>query len=208
MRSCDWRFYFSELWEESEEKEKVSQHFAEEQFLVCLLEAMKESVGEDKTEKHFAVFLNIIYENYADKDIFVNLSDRVITISNRLLREHVLQYSAVEETDLEFVFNLSYLVKVSLSCGGYVSLPKKLSATLKAVEGRLREADIEDSNENLVSVLKLISCSVTFIESVENDDDEEDSCSTTSQSSIANSPRAFGTPQTFTSPQTFDTPQN
>ena len=208
MRSFDWRFYFSELWEESEEKEKVSQHFAEEQFLVCLLEAMKESVGEDKTEKHFAVFLNIIYENYADKDIFVNLSDRVITISNRLLREHVLQYSAVEETDLEFVFNLSYLVKVSLSCGGYVSLPKKLSATLKAVEGRLREADIEDSNENLVSVLKLISCSVTFIESVENDDDEEDSCSTTSQSSIANSPRAFGTPQTFTSPQTFDTPQN
>ena len=208
MRSFDWRFYFSELWEESEEKEKVSQHFAEEQFLVCLLEAMKESVGEDKTEKHFAVFLNIIYENYADKDIFVNLSDRVITISNRLLREHVLQYSAVEETDLEFIFNLSYLVKVSLSCGGYVSLPKKLSATLKAVEGRLREADIEDSNENLVSVLKLISCSVTFIESVENDDDEEDSCSTTSQSSIANSPRAFGTPQTFTSPQTFDTPQN
>ena len=186
----------------------MSQHFAEEQFLVCLLEAMKESVGEDKTEKHFAVFLNIIYENYADKDIFVNLSDRVITISNRLLREHVLQYSAVEETDLEFVFNLSYLVKVSLSCGGYVSLPKKLSTTLKAVEGRLREADIEDSNENLVSVLKLISCSVTFIESVENDDDEEDSCSTTSQSSIANSPRAFGTPQTFTSPQTFDTPQN
>ena len=89
-----------------------------------------------------------------------------------------------------------------------MSLPKKLSATLKAVEGRLREADIEDSNENLVSVLKLISCSVTFIESVENDDDEEDSCSTTSQSSIANSPRAFGTPQTFTSPQTFDTPQN
>jgi len=200
--------HYSELWEESEEKDKVSQHFAEEQFLVCLLEAMQESVGEDKTEKHFAVFLNIIYENYADKDIFVNLSDKVITIGTRLLREHVLQYSAVEESDLEFVYNLSYLIKVSLSCGGYVSLPKKLSATLKSVQGRLRDSGVDESNENLVSVLKLIAGSVAFIESVENDDDEDDSCSTTSQSSVANSPRAFGTPQTFTSPQTFDTPQN
>ena len=200
--------YYSELWEESEERDKVSQHFAEEQFLVCLLEGMKESVGQDKTEKHFAVFLNIIYEKDADKDLFVNLSDKVITISSRLFKEHILQYSSLEESDLEFVFNLSYLIKVSLNSGGYVSLPKKLSATLKTVEGRLRDSEVEDNNENLVSVLKLLASSVSFLESVENDDDDEDSCSTTSQSSVANSPRTFGTPQTFTSPQTFDTPQN
>ena len=186
----------------------MSQHFAEEQFLVCLLEGMKESVGQDKTEKHFAVFLNIIYEKDADKERFVNLSDKVITISSRLFKEHILQYSSLEESDLEFVFNLSYLIKVSLNSGGYVSLPKKLSATLKAVQGRLRESEVEDNNENLVSVLKLLASSVSFLESVENDDDDEDSCSTTSQSSVANSPRTFGTPQTFTSPQTFDTPQN
>ena len=76
------------------------------------------------------------------------------------------------------------------------------------MQGRLRDSGVDESNENLVSVLKLIAGSVAFIESVENDDDEDDSCSTTSQSSVANSPRAFGTPQTFTSPQTFDTPQN
>ena len=61
---------------------------------------MKESVGEDKTEKHFAVFLNIIYEKDADKDLFVNLSDKVITISSRLLKEHLLQYSSIEENRL------------------------------------------------------------------------------------------------------------
>ena len=46
----------------------MAQYFAEEQFTVCVLEVIKEGVEEVKTEKHFAVFLNIIYENYVDND--------------------------------------------------------------------------------------------------------------------------------------------
>ena len=143
----------------------MSQHFAEEQFLVWLLEGIKESVSEDKTNKHFAVFPNIIYEN------FVNLSDKVITLS-RLLKEHILQYNSIKETDLEFAFNLSYLIKATLNNVGYVSLPKKLSTTLKTVQNRLRHSEVEDNNENLVSVLKPITSSVSFLESMENDNDD------------------------------------
>ena len=143
----------------------MSQHFAEKQFLVCLLEGIKESVSEDKTNKHFAVFPNIIYEN------FVNLSDKVITLS-RLLKEHILQYNSIEKTDLEFAFNLSYLIKATLNNVGYVSLPKKLSTTLKTVQNRLRHSEVEDNNENLVSVLKPITSSVSFLESMENDNDD------------------------------------
>ena len=54
----------SELWEESEERRKSSQYYAEEHFLGCVLEAIGESIGEDKTEKHFTVFMYIIYEHY------------------------------------------------------------------------------------------------------------------------------------------------
>ena len=147
----------------------MSQHFAEKQFLVCLLEGIKESVSEDKTNKHFAVFPNIIYD--ADKDLFVNLSDKVITLS-RLLKEHILQYNSIEKTDLEFAFNLSYLIKATLNNVGYVSLPKKLSTTLKTVQNRLRHSEVEDNNENLVSVLKPITSSVSFLESMENDNDD------------------------------------
>ena len=75
-----------------------------------------------KTEKHLAVFLNIIYENDADKDLFAALSDKVISISNKLLRDHVLQYHSVEDSDLEFIYNLVYLIKVSLNSGGFVNL--------------------------------------------------------------------------------------
>ena len=57
-----------ELWEYCEERSRVAQYFAEEQFTVCVLEVIKEGVEEVKTEKHFAVFLNIIYENYVDND--------------------------------------------------------------------------------------------------------------------------------------------
>ena len=163
--------YYSELWEKSEERDKVSQHFAEEQFLVWLLEGIKESVSEDKTNKHFAVFPNIIYEKDADKDLFVNLSDKVITLS-RLLKEHILQYNSIKETDLEFAFNLSYLIKATLNNGGYVSLPKKLSTTLKTVQNRLRHSEVQDNNENLVSVLKPITSSVSFLESMENNNDD------------------------------------
>ena len=129
---------FAELWENSDERNKVSQFYAEEQFLACVLESMNESVGEDKTEKHLAVFLNIIYENDADKDLFAALSDKVISISNKLLRDHVLQYHSVEDSDLEFIYNLVYLIKVSLNSGGFVNLTNKLLNTLHAVSKRQR----------------------------------------------------------------------
>ena len=68
---------FSELWEYCEERSKVAQYFAEEPFIVCILEAITESLGEDKTEKHLAVFMNIIYENYVVKAKFLVLRARV-----------------------------------------------------------------------------------------------------------------------------------
>jgi len=214
---------FAELWENSDERNKVSQFYAEEQFLACVLESMNESVGEDKTEKHLAVFLNIIYENDADKDLFAALSDKVISISNKLLRDHVLQYHSVEDSDLEFIYNLVYLIKVSLNSGGFVNLTNKLLNTLHAVSKRLSESNLDEHGVNISSVTSIISGSVNLLESLKstNGDDEEDdddSCSTTSRSSAANSPRSrniwtpqnFDTPRsrTFETPQAFDTPQS
>ena len=201
---------FCELWENSEERGKISQFYAEEQFLVCVLEAMKESVGEDKTEKHFSVFINIVYENDADKDIFAALSDKVITISHKLLKEHILQYNTIEDSDLEFIFNLAFMIKVSLDSGGYESIPNKLFNSLQDVQTRIQESGIDVESSNVQSVLRIISNCSTYIESLrsENGEEDDDSCSTTSQSSI-NSPRTFGTPQTFDTPQSsFNTPRH
>ena len=199
---------FSELWEECEERSKIAQFYADEQFLLCLLEAMKESMGEDKTEKHFAVFLNIVYENDADKDIFASLSDRVMAISSRLLKEHVLQYQKIEETDLEFIFNLVFLIKVSLDSGGFHELPARLVHHLRSVQFRVQKSeDIDQSSVNVSSVNRVITSSLSILETVSGDqengdNDEDDSCSTTSQSSTTNSP------STRTPVQTFDTPQS
>ena len=201
---------FSELWEHTEERAKVAQFYAEEQFIVCVLEAIGESVGEDKTEKHFAVFLNIIYENDADKDMFAALSDKVIVISNKLLKEHVLQYNTIEDADLEFIFNLVFLVKVSLDSGGYDSIPYKLPSILSCVRSRVEESELDKASTNVKSVLRIISSSAAFLDSIKIDNaEDDDSCSTTSQSSAANSPRTFGTPQTFDTPQSnFNTPRH
>jgi len=207
---------FSELWEHCEERSKVAQYFAEEQFIVCVLEAITESLGEDKTEKHLAVFLNIIYENDVDKDTSAALSDKVLVITNRLLKEHVLKYNTVEESDLEFIFNLLYLVKVSLNSGGYESIPYKLSSTMTSVRSRLDASGLDKDNVNMASVFQILGSLEVFLETIKTDhpgnghsQEEDDSCSTTSESSLANTPRTFGTPQTFDTPQSsFNTPRH
>ena len=207
---------FSELWEHCEERSKVAQYFAEEQFIVCVLEAITESLGEDKTEKHLAVFLNIIYENDVDKDTSAALGDKVLVITNRLLKEHVLKYNTVEESDLEFIFNLLYLVKVSLNSGGYESIPYRLSSTMTSVRSRLDASGLDKDNVNMASVFQILGSLEVFLETIKTDhpgnghsQDEDDSCSTTSESSLANTPRTFGTPQTFDTPQSsFNTPRH
>merc|ERR1719348_1475910 len=129
--------------------------------------------------------MNIVYENDADKDIFAALSDKVITISHKLLKEHVLQYNTIEDSDLEFIFNLVFLVKVSLDSGGYESIPNKLYNSLQEVQSRIQESEVDIESSNVQSVLRIISNCSNYIESLrsENGDDDDDSCSTTSQSS-------------------------
>ena len=175
-----------------------------------------ESIGEDKTEKHFAVFLNIIYENDADKDIFANLSEKVMLLSSRLLREHVLHYASIEESDLEFIFNLVFLLKVSLDSGGFHEVPGRISQTLRAVQYRVSDSkDVDQESVNINSVNRVIVSCLGYLESLTSENggdqghDEEDSCSTTSQSSAANSPRTRTPVQTFDTPQSqFNTPMN
>jgi len=207
---------FSELWEHCEERSKVAQYFAEEQFIVCVLEAITESLGEDKTEKHLAVFLNIIYENDVDKETSAALSGKVLVITNRLLKEHVLKYNTVEESDLEFIFNLLYLVKVSLNSGGYESIPYRLSSTMTSVRSRLDASGLDNDSVNMASVFQILGSLEVFLETMKTDhpgnghsQEDDDSCSTTSESSLANTPRTFGTPQTFDTPQSsFNTPRH
>ena len=207
---------FSELWEHCEERSKVAQYFAEEQFIVCVLEAITESLGEDKTEKHLAVFLNIIYENDVDKETYAALSDKVLVITNRLLKEHVLKYNTIEESDLEFIFNLLYLVKVSLNSGGYESIPYRLSSTMTSVRSRLDASGLDKDSVNMASVFQILGSLEVFLETMKTDhpgnghsQEDDDSCSTTSESSLANTPRTFGTPQTFDTPQSsFNTPRH
>ena len=59
--------------------------------------------------------------NDVDKDTSATLSDKVLVITNRLLKEHILKYNTVEESDLEFIFNILYLVKVSLNSHSHPS---------------------------------------------------------------------------------------
>ena len=187
----------SELWEESEERRKVSQYYAEEHFLGCVLEAIGESVGEDKTEKHFTVFLYIIYEHDADHEIFSALGEKVIDLVDRLLKSHVLEYSSVDESDFEFIFNLAYLVKASLESGSFDKLPSKLGPNLKAVKQRVELTDFESSSENRTSIINLLTNALSSLDSLQPNadyDSEEDSESTL-DSSANNSPVVFGTPK-------------
>jgi len=188
----------SELWEESDERRKVSQYYAEEHFLVCVLEAIGESVGEDKTEKHFTVFLYLIYEHDADHEIFGVLGEKVIDLVDRLLRSHVLEYSSIDESDFEFIFNLAYLVKASLESGGFAKLPSKLASNLKAVKRRVELTECEPSGENRTSIINLLTNALSSLDSLQpyaDDDSDNDSESPSLDSSANNSPVVFGTPK-------------
>jgi len=176
----------SELWEVCDERQKVTQFYADEQFLTCLLEAVQESIGKDKTERHFAVFLNIVYEHDVDKEIIGVLSSKVIGIADKLISNHVLEYTNLEETDLEFIFNLSYLIKVSLSSGGSEIIPNNLKCHLKSVQHRVESSDIDKSNENAKSVLNLIKNSLLNLESLQ--EHENGNVDSNSASSADNSP--------------------
>ena len=66
--------------------------------------------------------MNIIYENDVDKATFLALSDKVLVVINRLLKENV---------HLKFIINLLNLIKVSLKSGGYESIPYRLSSTFE-----------------------------------------------------------------------------
>lgn len=186
-----------ELWGESDERRKVSQFYAEEQFLDCVLEAVRESVGEDKTEKHLTVFLNIVYENDADKEIFGALSDKVIDLVNKLFKDHVIEYNSIDESDLEFIFNLAYLVKASLESGGYEKLPNRLISHLKSVKHRVESSDIESSNENRTSIIGLLTSVLSNLQSLQQNGEEESENDSGSsyESSANNSPVIFGTPK-------------
>ena len=159
--------------------------------------------------------MNIIYENDVDKDTSAALSDKVLVITNRLLKEHVLKYNTVEESDIEFIFNLLYLIKVSLNSGGYESIPFRLSSTLASVRSRMEASDLDKDSVNMASVFRILGSLEAFLETIKNDhpanghsQDDDDSCSTNSESSISNTPRTFGTPQTFDTPQSsFNTPR-
>jgi len=189
-----------ELWDESDERRKVSQFYAEEQFLGCVLEAIGESVGEDKTEKHFTVFLNIVYEKDVDKEIFGTLSEKVIDLVDRLLKGHVMEYSSIDESDLEFIFNLVYLVKASLESGGYENLPNRLCSHLRSVKQRLESSDFESASENKAAIIGLLVSTLANIASLQLDEDEDsendsESASYDQESSANNSPVVFGTPK-------------
>ncbi|XP_023339680.1 uncharacterized protein LOC111709938 isoform X2 [Eurytemora carolleeae] len=155
----------SELWDFHEDRRKVSHHYTGEQFLQCALEGMKECVGEDKTEKHFMIFLYLLFQRDLEKDMYSSISTQTICIMERLLKEHVLEYSSIDEHDLEFIFNISYVLKCCLESGEFSSIPANLKSFLKDAEGRVERADIDEEHaENKKSILTLISLSFNFLE--------------------------------------------
>jgi len=143
------------LWDFSEERRKISQYFGENNFLLCTIEGIHESIGEDKTVKHFLVFLHTIYENNTDKDVVGELSQKIVDLVTVLLSDHVLEYSKVEDSDLEFIFNIAFILKSSLASGGFDkigrSLPENLADLISMVEG----GDLSDS-DNKSSILTLL----------------------------------------------------
>ena len=83
---------------------------------------MKESLGEDRTEKHFLSFLQDVFEQVQtmrpsanliweyltfwihqdfDKDVLSGMSDRLISTVSSLLENHVLHYSCIDSGDLK-----------------------------------------------------------------------------------------------------------
>lgn len=124
----------SSLWEDCQDRRKVVQHYAEETFVQCVLEAMEESVGEDKTEKHLMIFLTSVCEQDMEKEVYAALSDLLLGLVEKLFTRHVLQYSSVDGDDLEFVSGLCWVLRSSLDSGGYSHVPKGLQKCLVAVQ--------------------------------------------------------------------------
>lgn len=154
------------LWETSDERRKSTQYFAEDTFIQCVLEAMEESLGEDKTEKHLMVFLTAIFEQDMDKEVYAGLSERLLVVVDRLLSRHVLRYSTIDQEDLEFVTNLCWVTRSSLDSGGYTTVPPGLKRGLEAVKEVVEESEAEikeweedtqeEGKESRKSVIKLL----------------------------------------------------
>jgi len=180
----------SELWEESEERRKTSQFFSEEQFLLCILEGINESVGEDKTEKHFMVFLNAIYEQDIDKEVVGSLSEKVMFLLGRLISDHVLEYNRIEESDLEFIFNLSFLLNSSSSSGAYNGVPSCLVKDLQKVKDKVLLINSEEENGNITTITNLLSSAISNLQSFDHktNESENDTESSSQCSSAGNSP--------------------
>ena len=127
----------AELWQQSEDT-TVSLHYREEQFLACVLEALAESVGQDRTVKHLAVFLSIVYcEAGLGSEVVSSLAERLLQLVELVLQEHVLQYSQLEQSDTALLDCLARLAHLSLATGGWARLPASLQARLAAARARL-----------------------------------------------------------------------
>jgi len=155
----------SELWDFTEERKKMCQHYTEEQFLQCTLEGIQESIGEDKTEKHFMVFLYLVFERGLEKDLYSAISTQIITLCGGLLKEHILEYSSIDECDLEFLFNIAYVMKSCIDSGEYSRLPSNIRNITKDARVRLEKAEIdEDHLENKVSILAMLTSIIDYLE--------------------------------------------
>jgi hypothetical protein len=155
----------SELWDFAEDRKKMCQYYTEEQFLQCTLEGIKESIGEDKTEKHFMVFLYLVFERDLEKDLYSAISTQIITLCGSLLKEHILEYSSIDECDLEFLFNISYVMKSCLDSGEFSGLPSNILTISKDARVQLERAEIdEDHLENKVSILAMLSGIIEYLE--------------------------------------------
>jgi len=191
----------SELWDflgDREDRKKMCQHYTEEQFLQCTLEGIKESLREDKTEKHFMVFLYLVFERDLEKDLYSSISTQSINLCGRMLKEHILEYSSIDECDLEFLFNISYVMRCCLDSGGYSSLSSSLIKTTKDVSVQLDKAEIDDDHvENKASILAMLSDVVKHLESCSQNGDqlEDRPCGDTPRNSFRDSSPYFRTPR-------------
>ena len=146
----------AELWQQSEDT-TVSLHYREEQFLACVLEALAESVGQDRTVKHLAVFLSIVYcEAGLGSEVVSSLAERLLQLVEQVLQEHVLQYSQLEQSDIELLDCLARLAHLSLATGGWARLPATLQTRLVAARARLGQQQ-QQTGQLLSSCLALLA---------------------------------------------------
>lgn len=142
------------LWEDQEERNRMAMHYTEETFIQCVLEAVEESLGEDRTEKHFLAFLQDVFEQDFDKDVLSGMSDRLISTVNSLLENHVLHYSCIDSGDVEFLSSLVWIVMTCLHSGGYTTIPSGLRKHVGAVIDLAEESFNEEERRAFVNQLK------------------------------------------------------